>query len=578
MLHTRANISCCMRDAFSSAAILLSFWAQPAHSLILDEIQVTSRMGEPLVAYVPIYPEGPDEKITPACLSLINTGSSAEQERQNLPDAQLELKGDRNIAPLIKISTLAPVNARSLKLLLKANCAPNGLVIREFDFELEPAATSLSSPSQVAKFESEGGKSPGDGLFGDDAPVAEKSPLMSRWNGFAQFDLARMYRDGKHWSNERLRLDLSNNGQFSEDVKWKIGVRLGYDAAYAQTDFYPQPVRQDQRQEFLLRENYLDISAGDFDFRLGRQHVVWGEMVGVFVADVVSAKDMREFILPDFNVLRIPQWAARAEYFKNDNHAEVLWIPVPSYDETGKPGADFFSYPIPGPGGTVFLDEQIPARKLANSNYGLRLSALKNGWDVSGFYYHSIDSAPTFFRDIIAGPAPVFVYQARHEKIDQIGGTFAKDFDSMVLKGEWVYTAGRKFNVTRISQTDGLVKQNTLDYALGLDIALPAETRLNLQVFQRVFVGYDPDIMLERRESWASILLNGKLRHNLGVEAMLIHSLNRTDWLFRPRLSWNFERDWRWMLGIDVFGGSPAGLFGRFNNNDRVYSEIRYWF
>ena len=176
-----------------------------------------------------------------------------------------------------------------------------------------------------------------------------------------------------------------DNGQFSEDVKWKIGVRFGYDAAYALSDFYPQLVRQDQRQEFLLRENYLDISAGDFDYRLGRQHVVWGEMVGVFVADVVSAKDMREFILPEFEVLRIPQWAARVEYFKNDIHAEALWIPVPSFDEIGKPGADFFPYPIPGPGGTVFLDEEIPARKLANSNFGLRLSALRNGWDVSSF-------------------------------------------------------------------------------------------------------------------------------------------------------------------------------------------------
>ena len=75
-----------------------------------------------------------------------------------MPDAQRQFKGDRNIAPLIKISTLAPVNARSLKSLVKVNCAPNGLVIRGFNFELQLGEISLSSPSQVAKFESEGGK------------------------------------------------------------------------------------------------------------------------------------------------------------------------------------------------------------------------------------------------------------------------------------------------------------------------------------------------------------------------------------------------------------------------------------
>lgn len=431
---------------------------------------------------------------------------------------------------------------------------------------------------QVAKTEDESGAPSRDGLFSDDAPAAKKSLLTSGWKGFAQFELARAYREPEHWSKERLRFDLSRNGQFSEAVKWKIGARFGYDAAYDKAAFYSQPVRQDQRNEFLLRENYLDISTGDFDFRLGRQHVVWGEMVGLFFADVVSAKDMREFVLPEFEVLRIPQWAVRAEYSKNDFHAEALWIPAPSFDEIGKPGADFFPFPMPGPGGIMFRNEDRPSRKPANSNYGLRLSALKNGWDVSSFYYHSLDSAPTFFRDIITGPAPVFIYQARHEQIDQVGGTFAKDFDSMVLKGELVYTDGRKFNVTRLTQTDGLVKQNTLDYALGLDFALPAETRLNLQAFQRVYFAHDPDIILDKRESGASILLNGKFNEKLEAQAMLIHSLNRSDWLFRPRLSWNFERNWRLMLGADVFGGPPTGLFGRFDNNDRAYTEIRYSF
>jgi hypothetical protein len=431
---------------------------------------------------------------------------------------------------------------------------------------------------QAAKDDSGSGVVSSDALFMDDVLTADKPSPLSGWKGYAKFELARAIRDPEHWSKARLRIDLSRNGQFSEQIKWKIGGRFDYDAAYAQSNFYAQPVRQDQRHEFLLRENYLDISAGDLDFRLGRQHVVWGEMVGLFFADVVSAKDMREFILQGLDVLRIPQWAARAEYSKNDIHAELLWIPAPSFDEIGKPGADFFPYPIPGPGGTVFRNEDRPSRKLANSNYGMRLSALKNGWDVSGFYYHSLDSAPTFFRDIIAGPAPVFTYQARHEQIDQIGGTLAKDFDSMVLKGEWVYTNGRRFNVTRINQTDGLVKQNTLDYALGLDFALPADTRLNLQIFQRAFFAHDRDTILDKKESGASILLNGKVRKNFEAEALLIHSLNRSDWLLRPRLSWNFERDWRLILGADVFGGPPTGLFGRFDNNDRVYTEVRYSF
>jgi hypothetical protein len=286
-------------------------------------------------------------------------------------------------------------------------------------------------------------------------------------------------------------------------------------------------------------------------------------------------------------MLRIPQWAARAEYFGKDMKAELLWIPVPSIDEIGKPGipglrggapADFYPFPIPGPGGTVFLGEERPSNKLSDSNYGFRLSALKGGWDMAGFYYHSVDVTPTFYRTVVAGPAPVFVYQARHDTIDQLGGTFAKDLGSMVLKGEAVYTAGRQFNVTRLAQPNGLVGQKTIDYAIGLDFNLPADTRLNLQFFQRVFTEHDPDTLQRKYESGASVLLDGKLGNNLEARALLVHSLNRSDWMFRPKLTWMFEKNWRLAVGADIFGGPPTGLFGRYDNNDRVYTEVRYSF
>jgi hypothetical protein len=112
------------------------------------------------------------------------------------------------------------------------------------------------------------------------------------------------------------RAELSSQGNLGNGIKWKLGARVDYDAVYDLYDFYPSDVKDDQRFNLYLRENYLDISANDWDFRLGKQNVVWGEMVGLFFADVVSARDMREFILPEFDTMRIPQWAARAEYFR----------------------------------------------------------------------------------------------------------------------------------------------------------------------------------------------------------------------------------------------------------------------
>lgn len=422
-----------------------------------------------------------------------------------------------------------------------------------------------------------------DALFGDDEPVATDTKAggekaqMPGIKGYLQFELARTTAAPDHWSKMRTRADLSTQGSLGEGLKWKLGARLDYDAVYDVTDFYTGEVARNQRWNAMLRENYLDYSAGDWDFRFGRQHVVWGEMVGLFFADVVSARDMREFILPEFDAMRIPQWAARAEYFKDDFHAELLWVPVASYDQIGKPGAEFYPFqPVPPGVTSIYRQERRPERNWDHMNYGLRLSTLNNGWDVSGFYYRSMDNAPTFYREFVA-PA-TFVFQARHDRINQLGGTIAKDFGSVVFKSEAVYTQGRRFTVLRLTEVDGVVPQNTLDWAAGLDFSLPADTRFNVQFYQRVFFDHDPDIIPDKRENGYTLYLNKKLTDRLEAQALFISSFNRSDWLFRPKLSWNFEKNWRLLLGADVFKGPPLGVFGQYDNKDRVYSEVRYSF
>lgn len=414
------------------------------------------------------------------------------------------------------------------------------------------------------------------------AAAAQPVPEAGRGlHGFAQFELARTVAKPDHWSKMLGRLEFGGTGRLGANVKWKLSARADYDAVFDVTNHYPGAVERDQRFNFMLRENYLDIGAGDWEFRLGRQHVIWGEMVGLFFADVVSARDMREFILPEFNLLRIPQWAARAEYFKGDFHGELLWIPVPTYDETGKPGVEFFPWqPDYSDLGytTLYRNERKPARKPSNGNYGLRAGWLNNGWDLSGFYYRSTDAAPTFYREVNPGPDTV-TYEARHDRITQFGGTLAKDFGSVVMKAEGIYTKGRGLTVLRLADADGLARQNTFDWALGLDFALPAETRLNIQFFQSLITSArDPGLIQDKRENGYSVLVNGKLAPRFEAEMLWVASLNRTDWMLRPKLNWMFERNWRFVVGADVFHGPPLGYFGRYSDRDRIYTELRYSF
>ena len=173
--------------------------------------------------------------------------------------------------------------------------------------------------------------------------IVVKVPRVARWSR------CYTYSDPTHWSRAVGRLTLNAQGEATSNVKWKVGGRVDGDLVYATSNFYLVPVKRNQRFSAIWGENYIDVSAGAWDFRVGAQQIIWGEVVGLFFADVVSAKDMREFLLPSFDVIRIPQWAARAEYFAGDSHVELIWIPVPAFDRIGKPGADFYPAPLPSP-------------------------------------------------------------------------------------------------------------------------------------------------------------------------------------------------------------------------------------
>ncbi len=436
-------------------------------------------------------------------------------------------------------------------------------------------------PAEVPWFRlaaAESGLMSKEAVFGADTATGEKSgvKVSGSFEGLAAYT----YAQPAHWSRGVGRFTVGAQGQIAESVKWKLSGRVDGDLVYATSNFYLDPVKKNERLSAIWGENYLDFSAGSWDFRIGAQQIVWGEVVGLFFADVVSARDMRDFLLPSFSVMRIPQGAARAEYFAGDSHVEFVWIPIPMFDRIGKPGADFYPAPLPSPTpssvAALFQDPQRPNRSLSNSNYGARANTLVSGWDLAAFYYRSLSSQPTFYRVPSSTPGQPFVYQPRYDRIWQAGGTVTKDLGEMVLRGEAVYAKGQGYSVTNLSAPQGVEQRSTLDYILSVEFPLPRDTRLNIQGFQRVYYdGGGADIAIKSDGFGASVFLSTKLTPAFDAEILWIQNFNDAGGLIRPRLTWNATKNAALSLGVDIFTGPSDGYFGRYNDRDRVYSELR---
>jgi len=404
-----------------------------------------------------------------------------------------------------------------------------------------------------------------------------------RFGGFLDGLPAYTYSSPTHWSRAVGRLQLTAQGEFADQVKWKLGARLDVDPVYYSSNFYLQPVKQNQRLDVFYRENYLDFSAGDWDFRLGAQQIVWGEVVGLFFADVVSALDEREFLLPSFDIIRIPQVAARAEYTAGDSHLELVWIPVPAFDNIGKPGADFYPARLPSPTpsqvAALFQDPVTPSRQLSNSSYGGRANTLVGGWDLAAFYYRSLSRSPTFYALPSDRATQPITFQPRYDRIWQAGGTLSKDFSDFVLRAEAVYTHGQGFSVIDPGAPQGVVVRPTLDYIVSAEWALPRDTRVNVQGFQRAYFGGSvADLTIKSDGFGMSLFVSTKLTSTLEPQILWIQNFKDAGGLIRPRLNWSAAKNTTLGFGVDIFTGPNDGYFGRFTNRDRLYAEVRYDF
>ncbi|MEY3002340.1 MAG: hypothetical protein RLZZ428_715, partial [Pseudomonadota bacterium] len=77
-----------------------------------------------------------------------------------------------------------------------------------------------------------------------------------------------------------------------------------------------------------LRELYVDTSAYGWDFRLGKQQVVWGKADGVKFLDIINPTDFRHWGQDAMEDSRIPLWMVKAAHQVNDTDSiEVVYVP-----------------------------------------------------------------------------------------------------------------------------------------------------------------------------------------------------------------------------------------------------------
>jgi hypothetical protein len=337
----------------------------------------------------------------------------------------------------------------------------------------------------------------------------------------------------------------------------------------------------DRELELGLREASMDMYFNNFDLRVGKQQIIWGKAEGVFITDVVAPKDLREFLLPDFDEIRLGITALKLNYYFGNSTLEAVWTPVftptqmPESGSIWQPRMDF-----PAPVVFDHLHAEVDP-SLENSEVYLRFSTMASGLDyelVGGYFWyddpvmhvtHQIDPQTKQLSSLTLMP--------EYHRVNMAGGSISTPVGPLLLRAEGAFYSGRYFQTENPMVQGSKLKKNNLHYMAGLDYNLWGVT-LSAQFIQEYILDYENGMHNDEFDNTMTFLAKKDfLREKLWIELFSYIGLNNGDALVRPKITYNFADGFEVLGGANIFLGNK-GRFGQYKDNDMLYVKLKYSF
>ena len=338
--------------------------------------------------------------------------------------------------------------------------------------------------------------------------------------------------------------------------------------------------------DFRLREIYLDLYFDNFDIRIGKQQIVWGKADGVFITDIVSPLDLQEFLLPDFDEIRIGVYAAKVDYYLGNSTFEVIWKPIFAGNKFPGPGSIWYKPPeFPAPPTFDYSKEKINP-SLENSEIYLKYSLSSSAIDFDLMGAYTWDATPSMyiekqFEIDTNTNTPVLkglLITPEHHRLYVAGGSFTSTIKSFVIRGEAAYYNGKYFQTADPTADGALTQKDYLHYVVGLDYGV-GHLKLSVQFIQKYIMDYNDFIDEEEFGNTMTFLARyDAMRETLHFELFSYVGLNYGDALIRPKVTYDFSDSFSILLGSNIFVGDERGMFGRYDDNSMLYTKIKYNF
>ena len=342
---------------------------------------------------------------------------------------------------------------------------------------------------------------------------------------------------------------------------------------------------------FGIREAYLDIFFNSMDFRIGKQQIIWGKADGVFITDIVSPKNLDEFLLPDFDEIRIGTTSLKANYYYGNSAFELVLIPAFTSTKLAEAPSIWARTPD-FPGSVEIVNDysnKAIDKSLENSEAFFKFSGVSSLIDYELMAGYAWDDDPTMyitpeFGVVNGAPGLTKVTLApEHNRLSILGASTSADVMGYVIRTEAAYYAGKNFSaVNATSLPFDILEKDYIHYLIGTDFSI-GETKLSAQFMQEYILDYDDLIVQPEQSNMATFLaMRSFINETLTLQLFTYYDITNEDALIRPTVSYDLADGFEILGGANIFmagiNNDYTSYFGYFDDNDMVYLKLKYSF
>ncbi|CAC9524450.1 hypothetical protein [uncultured Gammaproteobacteria bacterium] len=389
--------------------------------------------------------------------------------------------------------------------------------------------------------------------------VIESAPISKGvLYGSIDIEAHQNISNGKNLSSLKTLVDIIGEYKFDNGIKVNSNLKSYHDFTY---DLENRDVPNGYENEINLNELNIELEiSSNFDFKTGRQIVVWGKSDSIRITDILNPLDNRTPGLVDIKNLRLGRTMSKLDYYVDNLNLSVIAIHENRFSENPKFGSDFKS--------TADAAENKPEDNLKNTSTALSLTGVFEGYDL-GLYY-----ADTYIdKPYLISSSTTLNYD---NKSKMFGAAYNQVSGSFLLKAEAAHFDTVKYN----GVTNAKVRTDTL---LGIEYNGITDGSIGYEVALRKIHDYETAIGgvangYKREEEYQQVVrlnqsyLNQTL--DLSVVLSVMGSSAQDGGSARVSLDYAIDDETAVSGGvIDYIGGDNLAI-DAYKDNDRIFATI----